>query len=391
MPPAEPGVRPLRIAVLSSLARDSGGHLRAFYIAKYLRAAGAEVRFYAGIRSLPAFIDYFVSAVMHARATFHDYDVVMAQKPLFNVAIPLLIQRARGRITVVDIDDDDTGFRGGVVTRVNAFLQRPLPRRCTLVTYHAETLPERIRSVFRVHPGRLFRLKQGVDLEVFARGGEHGRTAARDTPAEPVVAYAGHLNIASELEAVFRIVARARRDLPRLRLIVIGGGPLEQRFRRLALALGVADATTFTGHVAADTVCEHLRRATAGIVYYEPREANRYRESMKLREMLALGLPVVCNDFGELQQFEKWTYQASGRDAVAARLINLLVHGGDGRELAGMDYVRRELDWSLHALALHDRLVREVAAATSGHYPDAAPTASRGRQLSPRSAATGMP
>ena len=382
---------PLRIAVLSSLARDSGGHLRAFYLAKYLRAAGAEVRFHAGIRSLPAFLDYLVSAVMHTRAALHAYDVVIAQKPLFNVAIPLLVQRARGRVTVVDIDDDDAGFRTGLVARVNAFLQRPLPSRCTLVTYHAETLPERIRSVFHVDAGRLVRLRQGVDLELFDRdGGQHG-TPPGDASREPLVAYAGHLNVASELEAVFRIILRARRDLPRLRLLVIGGGPLERHFRRLAREIGVADATTFTGHVAPETVCEQLRGASAGILYYESRDANRYRESMKLREMLALGLPIVCNDFGELPRFSDWTYQASGYDGVAARLNDLLRHGGDGRERAGMEYVRRELDWSWHARALHERLVQEVAAARLAHRRQADPMMTRGRGrglLSPRSART---
>jgi phosphatidylinositol alpha-1,6-mannosyltransferase len=160
---------------------------------------------------------------------------------------------------------------------------------------------------------------------------------------------------------VFRVVAIARQSLPELRLLVVGGGPLERRFRRLAREHGIADATTFTGHVHPSVVRDHVLSADAGILYYEPRHANLYRESMKLREMLAMGLPVVCNDIGELARFAPWTYQgATGYESVAAELVRLLRTGADGRERAGMAYIRANLGWPTLGGRLYARLVRAV-------------------------------
>ena len=71
----------------------------------------------------------------------------------------------------------------------------------------------------------------------------------------------------------------------------------------------------------------------AAIVYYKDIEVNYFRESMKLREMLALGLKVVCNDVGDLERFKDYTYQTgSGHEEVAHQLVSVLRDGGDGRE-----------------------------------------------------------
>lgn len=363
MPDARRGTRPLRVTVLSSLSRDSGGHLRAFYIAKHLARAGAEVRFLRSVRALPLFLDYFISALTHLRSVLLPCDVLIAQKPLFNVAVPLLVQRARGRVAIVDIDDDDAGFRAGPVGTINGILQRPLPRRCTVVTYHANALAARIGDVFRVPGHRLRKLPQGVDLEIFAPDAACAAARRERAAVRPVVVYPAHLNVASELEAVFRVFALARLSIPALRLVVVGGGPLEARCRGRARALGLDAVTTFTGHVRPQTVRDHLISASAGILYYEPRPANIYRESMKLREMLSLGLPVVCNDFGELPDFARWTYQAeTSYEAVAAELVRLLATGGDGRERAGMAHVRGNLDWTVLGERLLATLVEDVAA-----------------------------
>lgn len=321
------------------------------------------MRFLGSVRALPLFLDYFISALTHLRSVFLPCDVLIAQKPLFNVALPLFVQRARGRVAIVDIDDDDAGFRAGPVSAINGLLQRPLPRRCTAVTYHADALAARIEEVFRVPAHRLRRLPQGVDLEIFAPDATCAAERRDRAAAEPTVVYPAHLNVASELEAVFRVIALARRSIPALRLVVVGGGPLEARCRDRARELGLGAVTTFTGHVRPQTVRDHLVSASAGILYYEPRPANLYRESMKLREMLSLGLPVACNDFGELPGFARWTYQgATSYEAVAAELVRLLSTGGDGRERAGMAHVRTNLDWTVLGERLLATLVDEVAA-----------------------------
>ena len=105
--------------------------------------------------------------------------------------------------------------------------------------------------------------------------------------------------------------------------------------RRMARALGMDGLTTFTGHVPPAEVADYLRMGDAAIVYYKDIEVNYFRESMKLREMLALGLKVVCNDVGDLERFKDYTYQTgSGHEEVAHQLVSVLLgRRCDGREV----------------------------------------------------------
>lgn len=342
---------PLEILVVSALCRESGSQLRARYLARALERAGARVRLVPGWRRLPLGFDYLVSLIGNLRLAVAECDVIIGMKPLPNVTLPMLGQKFRGRLTVLDVDDVDFGYRTGWIAWLNRRLQCPFPARFALVTYHADRLREFIVRTFGVHEERLFQLPQGVDLDVF-----RAPSAPVDVSAErvrlglgagPIVAYTAHLNIASDLESIFDIVARVFERRPDVHFLVVGGGPRERVFRRMAKRMGLLGRTTFTGFLSPEAVVRALLVADVGLVYYEDVEVNLHRESMKLREMLALGLPIVCNDVGDLRRFERFTYQAgSGHEDVAAELVRVLEHGPDGRERAGMAFVRKHMDWT---------------------------------------------
>jgi glycosyltransferase involved in cell wall biosynthesis len=184
--------------------------------------------------------------------------------------------------------------------------------------------------------------------------------------------YAAHLNIASDLDAIFDIIDIARRQLPALHFLVVGGGPLEQHFRGMARNRGVDTRTTFTGYVSPERISDYLRLGDAAIVYYKDIEVNYFRESMKLRDMLALGVKVVCNDVGDLQRFRDYTYQTgTSYEDVARQLVRVLESGGDGREARGMAYVR-QFDWNHIAADLFNRLTEARHASTASRSRPAA-------------------
>jgi glycosyltransferase involved in cell wall biosynthesis len=264
--------------------------------------------------------------------------------------IPLLVSRLLGRLAVVDVDDLDWGYRAGPISKANRALQLLVPKRCSLVTYHTERLRSQLLNTFGVDESRLYRLPQGVDLTIFAR--RDGDVFPEESPrphrsaGTKLVVYPAHLNLASDLEDVFEIVGLARRSLPELRLLVVGGGPRERRLRRLAKQVGIGDVAVFTGHLPPEMVVDYLRIADVGVVYYRDDPVNYFRESMKLREMLSLGLKIVCNDVGDLGDFAAFTYQArTDQESMANELVRVLEQGGDGRERRGMEFVRRNLDW----------------------------------------------
>jgi glycosyltransferase involved in cell wall biosynthesis len=350
---------PLRVVVVSSLSIDSGSHLRARQIANGLRRAGAHVVFVNGIRSLPLMLHYPVSFLLYLRVLFIQCDVIIGLKPLPNVGILLLVKKLFGTLTVVDIDDVDFGFRSGLVSTVNRLLQLPIPKRCDLVTYHTDRLRPFIRETFSVGDNKLFQLPQGVDVTPPGAGRTAGQ-ARRERFASDgkLVVYTAHLNIASDLDAILEIIRIAHARVPNLRFLVIGGGPRERRFRRIARELGVDRVTTFTGYVPPHEVADYLMLGDAAVVYYKDIEVNYFRESMKLREMLGLGLKVVCNDVGDLKRFAEYTYQVdSDHQAVAQELVRVLETGGDGREARGKAYVDAHLNWNQIGERLFRRLL----------------------------------
>ena len=350
----------MRILVVSGLSTDSGCMLRARYLTAALRKAGGDARLAKGLKSLPLWLDWPMSAVWNLRLAFSPCDVVIGCKPLPTIMPLLLLKKLAGSLTVVDIDDLDFAYRKGLPGHILRLLQQPFPKRFEIVTFHNEALAPAIRQVFGVPCNRLVRLCQGVDFDVFSP--ERAQATAKLSSTEQWVVYPAHLNIASDLDAVFEVMRVASRALPSVRLFVVGGGPGERRFRKMAKARGVDQITTFTGHVPPETVATYLKACHAGIVYYKDQPANYYRESMKMREMLAMGVKVISTDVGDLKQFSRYSYQARAvPEDVADLLVSVLLTGGDRRETAGPAFIRQEMDWSRVGQAFYGVLSAALA------------------------------
>lgn len=362
----------LRVIVLSSQPSNSGSNLRARYIACSLSKAGAKVRFINGIKALPCWLDILITAVTNLRIIFIPCDVIIGLKPYPNITIVMMLKRLLGKVTVIDIDDLDFGYRSGFAGKLSHLVQLPFPRHFSLVTYHIDSLRQHIVDEFKVREDRLHQCSQGVDTEIYQPTdiSEFRQEFLRLHGLEnkKLVVYTAHLNVASDLDAIFEVIKLAREKIPDLHFIVAGGGPMEKHFCRLCAACGLSGSTTFTGLLKPQDVARHLLLGDAAVVYYKDIRVNYYRESMKLREMLALGLKVVCNDVGDLKTFVDYTYQTDTEFAsVADMLVRVLTDGGDGRENQGMDFVRREMNWDNIGQRLYERI--KMAA---GHEPASA-------------------
>ncbi len=339
----------MRVLIISSGPRDSGCFLRAQGLADGLKAAGADVYLVNPPYTQPFFLDYLVSLLGNMLLTFwRRFDLAVAVKPFPNACLPLMIQKLYGARVVVDVDDIDHAYRPGMIGRLIRILQRPWPRRCSLVTYHNPLLVDYIKREFGVPRERTFRLLQGVRLGVFRTEGRPRKLAG----AGPLIGYSAHLNVAAEGDFILRLMAQLRRKLPGAGLLVVGGGPDLAKWRRRAKQHGVAGAVRFTGYLPHRAVAEQIAGVDCCLIYYPPGEANRVRSSIKLREYLALGKRVVCNRYGELASFSKYCYQCDDKlDDYLKTLVELCASGGDGRERRGKKLVEKECDW--------DRIARE--------------------------------
>ena len=97
-------------------------------------------------------------------------------------------------------------------------------------------------------------------------------------------------------------------SVPDSLLLVVGGGPLLVHYQRRSKSLGLERQVVFTGEVSHSEVPSYVGLSEVALLFFSERLVNAYRCSLKLREYFAAGIPVVCNDFGELKQYAHFTY-----------------------------------------------------------------------------------
>lgn len=302
------------------------------------------------------FVSIFAANLIAALA--RSAEVAIGFKPHLNVTIPLMICKLRGMRTWIDVDDLDHAYRRGWISRIVEWCGKPFLRRFDRVSYHNENLRRYLVEEAGCAPERLQRIEQGVHVESFdqtciARA-RVSRRVELGLDGHPTAIFVANLNLACDLGPILVAWARLVHRLPDAHLLVVGDGPQRREYEQRAAVLGVTGSVQFVGHVAHVQIPDYLTVADVGLVYWTASTANLYRCSLKLREYFAAGLPVVCNDVGELGDFASFTYQSKSDPAdFAIALGQVLTGGTDGREHQARSFALEHCDWKR---VLGDRL-----------------------------------
>jgi glycosyltransferase involved in cell wall biosynthesis len=121
-----------------------------------------------------------------------------------------------------------------------------------------------------------------------------GPAFRRAPAASPTFVFCGRLSREKGVELLLRAFARLRPELPGARLRVVGDGPQRAELERLATALDVGDAVTFTGWLEPALVERHLVDAWALVapsLWAEP-------FGLVALEAIVRGVPVVASATG---------------------------------------------------------------------------------------------
>jgi glycosyltransferase involved in cell wall biosynthesis len=184
------------------------------------------------------------------------YDVVhTASFPYFHLLVAAALRPLNGYRLVVDWHEVWTAtywreYLGPVGGRIGRAVQRLCLR-----------LPQSAFCFSRLHAARL--RDEGLRGEPQVLEGEYaGSLEARPPgPPEPVVVFAGRHIPEKRAPALVPAFARARKELPDLRLELYGDGPERPDVLRLVNALDLGGSATAPGFVDGDQIDHALRRA----------------------------------------------------------------------------------------------------------------------------------
>ena len=197
-------------------------------------------------------------------------------------------------------------------------MMRAAARRAAAVITVCRALAEALPRI-GFDPARAHVLRNGVDLEMF-RPVAAAHLRARLGLAEPLIASVGNLTRNKGHDLVIRALAR----LPEASLVVIGGGPEEERLVRLTRELGLERRVRLLGAVRHEELREYYSAASV-LVLASAREG----WANVLLEAMACGTPVAATRVGGLP--EVVTSDEAGRlipdrtpEAIAATIAALL-------------------------------------------------------------------
>jgi glycosyltransferase involved in cell wall biosynthesis len=325
------------------------GGVQVRYVSQmHVQKSGARKTYFGPGRLLSVVLAATLRLALAASRSPADILQVCKPHPMNTLAARLA---RRGRPIFYDCDDYEAQtnrFAGRWQQRIVSYFEDSVLQDAAGLTVNTRFLEQRFIALgFPAH--KIVYVPNGVEAQRFAGPFDPLETRQRLglPPAAPLVVYAGTLGLLSHpLDLLFEAFPLVLQRLPQARLLVVGGGEDYDTLQALAVRLGIAAHTHFTGRVPASEVASYLAAADVSVDPVKEDEIARARSPLKVFESLAVGVPVVTSPVGDRQAI-----LGGGRGG-------LLVPPGSSQALAdGLVAILSDpaLRQRLRAEALHDR------------------------------------
>lgn len=305
-------------------------------------------------------------------------DVIHAHSPVLNA---MAAQRAAKRHDIPMIyeirafwEDAAVGNGTGTEGSPRYWLTRQLETHAVRAADAVAVICEGLRDdlVARgIDPAKIIVSPNGVDMEQFGTPvrRDPALTARLGLEGADVVGFIGSFYDYEGLDDLIAAMPRLVRARPKVKLLLVGGGPREQALRDQATASPFADHIIFVGRVPHDEVEDYY--AQVDVLAY-PRKAMRLTDlvtPLKPLEAMAQGRLVAASNVGGHRELIEHgvtgTLFAPGDPAaIATALAKMFADRGfwDDRRATARAFVERERNWSSNILRygpVYERLLAQ--------------------------------
>jgi glycogen synthase len=304
-------------------------------------------------------------------------DVIHAHSPVLNA---MAAQRAAKRHDIPMVyeirafwEDAAVGNGTGTEGSPRYWLTRQLETHAARVADAVAVICEGLRQdlVARgIDPDKIIVSPNGVDMEQFGTPvpRDPALTARLGLEGADVVGFIGSFYDYEGLDDLIAAMPRLVRARPKVKLLLVGGGPCEQALRDQATASPFADHILFVGRVPHDQVEDYY--AQIDILAY-PRKAMRLTDlvtPLKPLEAMAQGRLVAASSVGGHRELIEdgvtgALFAPGDPAAIAAALADIFADRSfwDDRRAAGLAFVERERNWSSNIMRyepVYERLLQ---------------------------------
>jgi glycosyltransferase involved in cell wall biosynthesis len=240
--------------------------------------------------------------------------------PVISVTIPSAIGAAQAlphSALVVNRSDKYSSFAEADTTSIRALEERCL-REGDLVFYSANALRD---AEAMLTGDRARALDHGVDLELFAPSGDPVPDDLAAIP-HPRLGYFGAIR---DHLLDLKLLEEVARRLPDAQLVIIG--PLQSPVERIADLVALPNVH-YMGARPYEQIAAYGRGFDVALMPWNDNEWIENANPIKMKEYLALGLPVVSTDFPEVRRYADLIRIAKGHEDFVEAVRTTLADGG---------------------------------------------------------------
>ncbi|SEJ01258.1 PEP-CTERM/exosortase A-associated glycosyltransferase, Daro_2409 family [Sphingobium sp. AP50] len=293
-------------------------------------------------------------------------DVIHAHSPVLNAIAAQRVAKRHGIPMIYEIrafwEDAAVGNGTGTEGSPRYWLTRQLETHAVRNADAVAVICEGLRGdlIARgIDANKIIVSPNGVDMDQFGTPvpRDPALTAKLGLEGADVVGFIGSFYDYEGLDDLIAAMPRLVRARPKAKLLLVGGGPMEQALRDQALASPFTDHIVFVGRVPHDQV-EHYYAQVDVLAY--PRKAMRLTDlvtPLKPLEAMAQGRLVAASSVGGHRELIEdgvtgTLFAPDDPAAIAESLAGLFADraGWDARRAVARAFVERDRNWSSNIL-----------------------------------------
>lgn len=289
-------------------------------------------------------------------------DILHAHSPVLDAVPAIRVGRRLGIPVVYEIRafwedaavDHGTTREGSLRYRLTRALETWAVKRADAVTVICEGL--RRDLVERgIAPGKITVIPNAVDIDKFEMGGKPDPELKLrlGLGTSRVLGFIGSFYAYEGLDLLVAALPAILRQIPDVKLLLVGGGPQEAALKQQVMALDLKERVIFTGRVPHAEVNRYYDLVDVLVYPRHPMRLTELVTPLKPLEAMAQGRLMVASDVGghkELIQDGKTgiLFRAGNAGDLASKVVALLKYeqGWDSMKQNGRRFVESERNWA---------------------------------------------